>query len=92
LRFKARPENRGKLYTRGLFRYSMHPNYLGDVTLFTGFALVTGSLWALAIPVIMAAMFIFINIPMLDKYLAERYGSAFDEYAGRTAKLFPFVY
>ncbi|GAA4906031.1 DUF1295 domain-containing protein [Stackebrandtia albiflava] len=92
MRWKARPENRGRLYTEGLFRYTMHPNYLGDVTLFTGFALVTGSPWALVIPAIMAAMFVFVNIPMLDRYLAERYGDAFTRYASRTAKLIPFVY
>jgi steroid 5-alpha reductase family enzyme len=90
--WKKRPENRGKLYTGGLFRVTMHPNYLGDVTLFAGFALVTGTIWAFAIPIIMASMFIFINIPMLDKYLGERYGEAFDQYAAKTAKLVPFVY
>ncbi|MFE7029796.1 methyltransferase family protein [Streptomyces sp. NPDC057621] len=90
--WKRAPEHKGKLYTEGLFKYSMHINYFGDVVLFTGFALVTGSLWALVIPVIMACMFSFMNIPMLDKYLAERYGTAFDEYAKKTAKLVPFVY
>ncbi|AXG81390.1 DUF1295 domain-containing protein [Streptomyces paludis] len=90
--WKRVPEHRGKLYTQGLFKYSMHINYFGDVVLFTGFALVTGSPWALLIPVIMAFMFSFMNIPMLDKYLAERYGSAFDEYEKNTAKLVPFVY
>ncbi|MFD6285995.1 methyltransferase family protein [Streptomyces sp. NPDC060205] len=90
--WKRAPEHKGKLYTEGLFKYSMHINYFGDVVLFTGFALVTGSLWALVIPAIMACMFSFMNIPMLDKYLAERYGAAFDEYAKKTAKLVPFVY
>ncbi|WP_225891101.1 DUF1295 domain-containing protein [Streptomyces dioscori] len=90
--WKRAPEHKGKLYTEGLFRYSMHINYFGDVVLFTGFALVTGSPWALVIPAVMACMFSFMNIPMLDKYLAERYGTAFDEYAKKTAKLVPFVY
>ncbi|MFJ9538366.1 DUF1295 domain-containing protein [Streptomyces sp. NPDC101225] len=90
--WKQAPEHKGKLYTEGLFRYSMHINYFGDVVLFTGFALVTGSPWAFVIPAIMASMFAFLNIPMLDKYLAGRYGDAFEEYSGKTAKLVPFVY
>ncbi|MFG2346885.1 methyltransferase family protein [Streptomyces phaeochromogenes] len=90
--WKRVPEHKGRLYTEGLFKYSMHINYFGDVVLFTGFALVTGSPWALAIPVIMACMFSFLNIPTLDKYLAERYGTAFEEYSRRTAKLVPFIY
>lgn len=90
--WKKRPENQGKLYTEGLFKYAMHINYFGDFTLFTGFALVTGSLWAFAIPLTMACLFNFVNIPMLDAYLAEHYGRQFDAYAAKTKKFFPFVY
>jgi len=90
--WKAKPENKGHLYTRGLFRYSMHPNYLGDTLLFTGFALVTRSPWALIVPALMCLLFIFVNIPMLDKYLAEKYGEEFEEYGKRTARFIPYVY
>ena len=38
--WKRRPENAGKLYTGGLFRYARHINYFGDDLLGTGFALV----------------------------------------------------
>lgn len=92
LRWKRLPQHQGRLYTRGLFRLTRHPNYLGDVTLFTGFALVTGTVTAFAIPVIMAGMFVFVNIPMLDRYLAGRYGDEYERYAARTARLVPFVY
>ena len=34
--WKQRPENHGQLYTGGLFRYSRHPNYLGDLLSFRG--------------------------------------------------------
>lgn len=91
--WKKQPANRsGRLYTRGLFRYSMHINYFGDVVLFSGFALVTGRGYAFVIPALMACMFVFVNIPMLDAYLASRYGAQFDDYAERTAKLIPFIY
>jgi protein-S-isoprenylcysteine O-methyltransferase Ste14 len=89
---KNRPENQGKLYTQGLFRYSMHINYFGDVMLFTGFALVTGSAWALLIPSLTTAGFIRAHIPALDRHLKDRYGQQFDDYAARTKKRVPFVY
>jgi len=92
MRWKKRPENQGRLYTGGLFHYSMHINYFGDVVLFTGFALITGIFWALIIPGIMLCLFVFVNIPMLDKYLEQHYGAAFIEYSSRTSKLIPFLY
>lgn len=35
-RWKRCRENRGHLYTEGLFRFSRHPNYLGDLASFSG--------------------------------------------------------
>jgi protein-S-isoprenylcysteine O-methyltransferase Ste14 len=90
--WKRQPENAGKLYTGGLFRYARHINYFGDITLFTGFALVAGRLPALIIPALMIVFFATFNVPALDKYLAGRYGQAFDDYARKTKRLIPFVY
>lgn len=92
LKWKALPTSKGHCYTGGLFRYAAHINYFGDVVLFTGWAMLTVSLWAFAIPVFMAAGFIFFHIPALDTYLSQRYGAEFDAYAARTAKLVPFLY
>jgi len=89
--WKKNPANKGKLYTQGLFKYSMHINYFGDSVLFTGYAFLTGNLYALIIPVIMTASFIYVHIPTLDKYLAEKYGDAFKEYAATTNKFVPFL-
>ncbi len=91
-RWKRDPGHKGRLYTGGLFAWSMHINYFGDVVLFTGYALVAGRAWAFAIPALMAALFLFVNIPMLDRYLAERYADEFPAYARRTKKFVPFVY
>ena len=91
-RWKTRPENKGRLYTEGLFALSMHVNYFGDTVLFTGFALLTTSPWALLVPAVMTVGFVFLHIPMLDRYLATRYGEAFEAWARRTKKFVPFVY
>lgn len=92
LRWKRHPENKGKLYTGGLFKYSMHINYFGDVVLFSGLALLTHSPYAFIIPLLMAASFIFFHIPNIDSYLAEKYSPDFQRYAQQTKKLIPFVY
>jgi steroid 5-alpha reductase family enzyme len=90
--WKHNPENAGHLYTGGLFRYSRHINYFGDELLFSGYALISGSRWALLIPALMAVGFIFFNIPMLDRYLHTKYGHSFDAYALHTKKFIPFLY
>ncbi|MGH9454843.1 MAG: methyltransferase family protein, partial [Terriglobia bacterium] len=90
--WKQRSENTGKLYTQWLFRYSRHPNYLGDLISFSGLCLISGEWLTAVIPVLMLAGFVFVNIPALDSHLRDHYGPAFDEYARRTRKLIPFVY
>ena len=90
--WKQQPQHRGQLYTDGLFRYAMHINYFGDLVLFTGWVLVAGRPVLLVVPMLMLLGFVFVNIPALDQYLAERYGEAFWAYAARTKKLIPFVY
>jgi protein-S-isoprenylcysteine O-methyltransferase Ste14 len=91
-RWKQHARNQDRLYTQGLFRYSRHPNYLGDLISFTGICLICGRWLCTAIPGIMLAGFVFVNIPMLDSHLRDHYGEAFDQYAKRTSKLIPFLY
>lgn len=90
--WKQRPANQGRLYTEGLFRYTRHPNYLGDLLSFSGFCFIAGRWLTAIIPVIMLLGFVFANIPALDTHLHKRYGASFDEYAKRTRKLIPFLY
>ena len=70
--WKKQKKNKGRLYTAGLFKYSMHINYIGDIFLFIGFALITLQFSMLLIPFLMALNFIFFIIPRLDKYLATK--------------------
>ncbi|GAA6180936.1 DUF1295 domain-containing protein [Shimia sp. NS0008-38b] len=90
--WKRRAESKGKCFTGGLFAYSVHINYFGDVLLFTGWAILTSSVFAFAVPLFMAVSFVFFHIPSLDAYLAQRYGEDFKRYAAKTAKLVPFLY
>jgi len=90
--WKGHLENKGRLYTQGLFRYAMHINYFGDELLFTGYALLTGVAWALIVPTVMLAGFVLFNIPELDRHLRKHYGDDFEDYSRRTKKFVPFVY
>lgn len=90
--WKRNPATKGHCYTEGLFRHSMHINYFGDIILFTGWTLLTTSIWTLVLPVFMAYLFVTLHIPGLDVYLAKRYGAEFRNYAAKTKKLIPYIY
>lgn len=90
--FKKTPNNKGKLYTQGLFSVVRHPNYLGDVLWATGWAMLTRNYWASVIPIICFSFFAFMFIPQLSKYLAERYPEQYPEWEKRTRKILPLIY
>jgi len=90
--WKLKEENKGRLYTEGLFSLTMHINYFGDIVLFTGLALVTHSLSMLIIPLIMALNFVFNIIPSLDRYLEKKYKDEFRNYSKKTKKFIPLIY
>ncbi len=90
--WKSLPENQGHLYTGGLFKYSRHINYFGDLLLFLGFGILTTRPWTIIVPLAMALNFVFFIIPAHDSYLATRYGVEFENYARRTRKLVPYFY
>ena len=39
-RFRAKPENKGRCVQNGLWAWSRHPNYLGEIVLWVGVAIV----------------------------------------------------
>jgi steroid 5-alpha reductase family enzyme len=90
--WKLKAENRGRLYTQGLFRLSLHINYFGDIVLFTGLVMVTHSLSIFVIPLIMTVNFIFNIIPSLDRYLEKKYKDEFKDYSQKTKKFIPLIY
>jgi steroid 5-alpha reductase family enzyme len=90
--WKADPAHRGHIYTGGLFAWSRHVNYFGDLLLFTGFALLSTAWWAPFVPLGMALNFVFVIIPAHDAYLIERYGEEYARYAAHTKRLIPLVY
>ena len=90
--WKQRPQNKGKLYTEGLFGYAMHINYFGDLLWVSACAIITRNPYGIAIPVFLFCFFVFYNIPMLDAYLAKKYKNQFFAYQQNTKRFIPFVY
>ena len=90
-KFKSNENNFGKTMKYGLWKYSRHPNYLGEVSFWFGiyiFALASGStsIWLLACPMVMLALFVFISCPMMDnRSLKKR--SDYKEYMDKTPQL-----
>jgi steroid 5-alpha reductase family enzyme len=91
-RFKADPANRGKLLTSGLHARIRHPNYLGEIILQAGFALIAFGLTfdplAVLGPALMIGLIIRLSgVPMLEAQLRTRPG--FDAWASQTGALLP---
>jgi len=76
--FVEGPRQPGATLRTGLWRYSRHPNYLGEMlvwwSLFLfGLAVDPGwARWAVGAPIAMTAMFLFVSIPMIEKRSLER--------------------
>ncbi|HTO14635.1 MAG TPA: DUF1295 domain-containing protein [Edaphocola sp.] len=90
--WKKKAENKGKIYTKGFFKYSRHINYFGDILWVTAYALVTKNWYSITIPIFLFCFFAFYNAPKLDKYLKSKYGEEYDNYARKTKMLIPFIY
>ncbi len=91
-KWKTKPDNKDKIYTKGFFKYSRHINYFGDILWVTSYALLTRNSYAAAIPVLLFCGFAFYNAPKLDKYLKSKCGRDYDEYARKTKMLIPYIY
>lgn len=90
--FKEKPENQGRLYTRGLFGYARHINYFGDALWVTGWAIVTHNPWSALIPAFITGLFVFTFIPSLSRHLGAHYGDQFETWAHHTKAFVPFIY
>ncbi len=90
--WKKNPDNKGKMYTGGFFKYSRHINYFGDLLWVTAYADITRNWYAVSIPVLLFCFFAFYNAPKLDKHLRDKYGKDYDDYASKTKMLIPFIY
>ena len=80
-----------ELVTRGIYRFTRHPIYLGVLMVCLGVSVYPPSLYGI---LTMSALGpIFLNrIRLEERLLAEAFGDAYRAYQETTRKLIPFVY
>lgn len=91
-RFKANPDNKGKLLDTGFWRYTRHPNYFGDACVwwsFGLFSLAAGSFF----PVLGVGLMTFLllrisGVALLERSLKET-KPAYQAYINRTNAFIP---
>ena len=92
-RFKADPENEGKVFDKGLWRYTRHPNYFGDFLIWWGFYLVAaagGYWWTIFSPVLMGVLLMKVSgVVLLEKSISDR-KPQYQSYVCRTNAFFPW--
>lgn len=96
--FKADPANDGRFITSGLWSWSRHPNYFGEITLWTGMLVMgipvlSGWRWiALISPIFVFVLLTRISgVPMLERRAEKRWGDEpeFRAYTDNTSALVP---
>jgi steroid 5-alpha reductase family enzyme len=97
-RFRADPKNKGAFIHTGLWAWSRHPNYFGEIVLWIGVAIIAlpslqGWRWVTLIsPVFVAVLLTRISgVPILEKRADEKWGDqeAYEAYKERTSVLIP---
>ena len=80
-KFRADPDNRDRFITTGLWAWSRHPNYFGEITLWLGLALVALPVlsgWQLA--TMISPIFVYLlltkvsGIPLLEALAQKKWG------------------
>lgn len=98
-RFTHNPAHKNQWITSGLWRYSRHPNYFGEILVWIGlylFALphigLAGIIFGVLSPVFITVLLLFVSgIPPLEKSADKRWGNLADyqEYKRQTSILIP---
>lgn len=96
--FNAKPENKGRFISTGLWSWSRHPNYFGEIVLWIGVAIIAFPIlrgWQYA--TLISPIFIIIlltrisGIPLLERRASQKWGNEaeYQSYKARTSVLIP---
>jgi steroid 5-alpha reductase family enzyme len=96
--FRNDPANKGRFIQSGLWAWSRHPNYFGEITLWVGVALIAlPALSGWQLVTLISPVFVYFlltrvsGVPMLESRADERWGDDpdYQAYKARTPVLFP---
>jgi steroid 5-alpha reductase family enzyme len=85
--------NKGKIIETGLWKYTRHPNYFGEVLLWWGIWVMSicnfQNIWGIIGPITINYLILYVSgVPMLErKYVGN---SDFENYIKRTSRFFPW--
>ena len=92
LRFKKNPANKGRVMNQGLWRYSRHPNYFGEVCVWWGMFLISigSGYWFISILSPLLITFLLLKVSGVT-LLEKRYegNDKYAEYKRKTSTFFP---
>ncbi len=91
--FRKNPENRGRIITTGLWKYSRHPNYFGESVMWWGIFIIglnAGWGWlGIISPLTITLLLTRVSgVPLLEK--KYRGNPEFEAYKNRTSAFFPW--
>ena len=91
--FRQNRDSKSQIIDRGIWLYSRHPNYLGELSIWVGVYLMYLGIsktldMNILYPLAMIALFLFISIPMMEKKLENRPG--FNDYKKQVSMLIPY--
>ena len=91
--FLSLETNRGKIISTGLWKYTRHPNYFGEATMWWGIFLLglSGgvSVFSILSPLTITFLLLFVSgIPLLEKSMKNKPG--FEEYMRKTSIFIPW--
>jgi steroid 5-alpha reductase family enzyme len=93
VKFKSKPENKGKLLDTGFWKYTRHPNYFGDAAVWWGFALfaiAAGSYLTVLGSLIMTGLLLKVSgVALLEKSMKNT-KSGYREYIMKTPAFIPW--
>ena len=99
--FKSHESNDGKFIQSGLWKYSRHPNYFGEILIWTGISIIGISVYSgfgwlgLISPFFVFVMLNYISgVRLLEKQAEERWGGndLYQSYKSKTPVLFPYKF
>ena len=90
-KFRSDPKNKGKTMKYKLWRYSRHPNYLGEIGFwfgiyFMGISSGFAPLWLIVCPLAMLLLFVLVSCPMMDQRSLKNRPN-YREYMDNTSQL-----
>jgi steroid 5-alpha reductase family enzyme len=92
-RFLKDSKNKGEIMTKGLWKFSRHPNYFGEATMWWGIFFIAlstpyGYLTMIS-PILMTYLLLFVSgVPLLEKKYENN--KKYQKYAKKTPKFFPW--